>query len=167
MFNNHPDYKHAKKEADRILKENSIIDPPIIPIEIVENYGIDIAFVIFKDKNISGYFNFSEQKIYVNDEDPYNRQTFTIAHELGHHFLHTELFKKKPDKYKILTRAPLAATTDPIEKEANAFAAHLLVPRKMLDRYVEYGTVAALATIFAVSQEMIRNRLKSEYGYGY
>jgi Zn-dependent peptidase ImmA (M78 family) len=165
MFNNSPNYALAKSKAACVLVENAIIFPPISPIELAENYRIEIEFVVFKNKSISGFLDFATNKIYVNGEEPYNRNMFTIAHELGHHFLHRTYFEKDSEKYNVLLRAPLGSTKDPIEQEANAFAANLLVPKYLLDMYYEIATVEELADLFVVSQEVIRNRLKFEYGY--
>ena len=55
---------------------------------------------------------------------------------------------------------PVGEETDPIEKEANAFAADLLVPLNMLHLYRKYATEEDLAKLFAVSSEVIRYRLK-------
>lgn len=161
-----PNYADAKRTANRVLEDNSIISPPISPREIAENNGIEVEFVAFKQhKEISGFFDFDKNKIYVNSEEPYNRNTFTIAHELGHYFLHKSLFEKDPEKYKVLLRTPVAKTIDPLETEANTFAANLLVPKYMLDKYRKYATVEELAELFTVSQEVIRMRLRFEYYY--
>ena len=79
-------------------------------------------------------------------------------------FLHRERFEKKPSEYAVLLRRPMKAANSPLEKEANAFAAHLLVPRKLLDKYVGFASVDRLAEIFAVSKDVIRARLEYEYG---
>jgi len=64
----------------------------------------------------------------------------------------------------ILLRLPIGSNeTDPLEKEANCFAANLLVPKYLLDKYKDKD-VADLAKLFNVSKDVIRFRLKSEYG---
>jgi Zn-dependent peptidase ImmA (M78 family) len=98
----------------------------------------------------------------VNGEEFALRQTFTIAHELGHKILHEE-WAKSAD-YKILYRDQLLNDDDPHEKEANAFAAHLLVPRAMLDLYWDKLSLTELSKLFAVSVPVIKNRLSIEYG---
>ena len=77
--------------------------------------------------------------------------------------LHARLFANHPDEYKVLMRAPLGGVKDPLEQEANAFAANLLVPRQFLDRYYRIASSAELARLFIVSEEVIRYRLKLEY----
>ncbi|QOL19797.1 ImmA/IrrE family metallo-endopeptidase [Candidatus Bodocaedibacter vickermanii] len=161
-----PDYSASKKRASEILEEASIIQPPIITQKLCETYGIKVKFVIFTEDNISGMMDFKSNTIYVNDQEGYARNNFTIAHELGHYFLHKDYYLKHPNEYEILYRKPISsAQNSPIEKEANTFAAHLLVPKKFLDQYYEFASIQSLAKLFAVSEEVISYRLKNEYGF--
>jgi Zn-dependent peptidase ImmA (M78 family) len=156
-----PDYHKASTMARRVLRENNIVRPPVAPRELAEAYGLTVSVVSLSDlPNVAGFMDFTDSTIYVNGDDHYNRQTFTIAHELGHYLLHKPLFEAHPEKYKVLMRAPLGAEQDPIEKEANAFAADLLVPLDLLKLYGKYATEDDLARLFAVSNEVIRYRLK-------
>jgi Zn-dependent peptidase ImmA (M78 family) len=50
------------------------------------------------------------------------------------------------------------------EKEANAFAANLLIPRFMMDRYWESISQSGLSQLFAVSVPAIKARLSFLYG---
>ncbi len=160
----YPNYNRVKAMVDKVLEENSIAEPPIDPWEIAENNGIKVQRVTFgTHKEIAGFFDFEKNIIYVNSEESNNRQNFTVAHELGHHFLHRGLFEKDPKKYSVLLRAPMGAAVDPLEKEANAFAAHLLVPRKMLKKYASVAGIQDLARLFIVSPEVIRNRMSFEF----
>jgi Zn-dependent peptidase ImmA (M78 family) len=63
-----------------------------------------------------------------------------------------------------LLRDQSLTTKDPIEQEANAFAAHLLVPRAMLEKYRGLASIAELSELFAVSMPVIKNRLRFEFG---
>jgi uncharacterized protein DUF955 len=86
------------------------------------------------------------------------RQRFTIAHELGHHVLdHGPSF-----------RDPVAHFTmgysSPREREANRFAAELLMPDEAIEylmRTMKNATVAKLAERFGVSQVAMGYRLKN------
>jgi Zn-dependent peptidase ImmA (M78 family) len=160
-----PDYAGVLLKVSQVLKENSVFEPPVLPKELAENYGHSVIFAEFPDhaKDVMGFLDLDTSEIFVNSADPPNRQTFTIAHELGHALMHGEALKKHPDKYTVLYRKPLASEIDPIEQEANAFAANLLVPRNMLDKYHPLATVSELARLFIVSEEVIRYRLQFEY----
>lgn len=161
------DYEKAKKNAIGLLELFGIDTPPIDPAKIARNLGITVNFVEFAKENeqISGFYLAQENAIYINEHEYAPRMTFTIAHELGHQRLH-EQWAKTSD-YKILYRDEVfKKQKNPKEQEANAFAAHLLVPKFLLDRYRKIATVSELATLFAVSEPVIKYRLKNEYSFG-
>lgn len=140
-------------------------EPPINPVDIARNEGVGVKFVTFTGEyaGASGFFDPQENAIYVNKEEFPLRQTFTIAHELGHAKLHSEWVRS--DDYKIFWRdLNRNDRNDPHEKEANAFAANLLVPRPALNKYYRNLSVEMLSKIFAVSVPTIENRLSFEYG---
>lgn len=159
-----PDYPKAKREALGLLSQFGIEAPPVNPANIARELGLHVYFVRFsKDfNNISGFYDFEENAIYVNADEYALRQTFTIAHELGHSILHKEWVKS--GEYRMLLRDGDYEGDDFREKEANCFAANLLVPRFMLDRYYEGTTRAELSRLFAVSVPTIDWRLANEYG---
>jgi len=159
-----PNYRRVKLEASRLLNEFGIDSPPVDPVTIARGIGLKVVFVEFDrdHNNISGFYDPVENSIYVNSEEFALRQTFTIAHELGHKILHEE-WAKSAD-YKILYRDQLLNDDDPHEKEANSFAANLLVPRSMLDLYWDKLSLTELSKLFAVSVPVIKNRLSFEYG---
>jgi Zn-dependent peptidase ImmA (M78 family) len=158
------DYPRVKREARRLIEEFGITAPPVDPVRIAQGLGLTVFFVTFEPekRNVSGFFDCDEQAIFVNRDEYPLRQTFTIAHELGHKILHEEWAKSS--SYRVLLRDQGYDGDEPHEKEANAFAAHLLVPRFLLDQYWRRLNVEQLSTIFAVSEPMIRNRLSFEYG---
>ncbi len=93
--------------------------------------------------------------------DPFRRQRFTIAHEIGHHELgHTrDGACCRDDDY--------TPGSDPKEREANAFAAELLVPSKYLQlvmEHAQYQSIQDIADRFDVSGAVIEYRLK-DLGY--
>lgn len=160
-----PDYRKAKLEAEALLVSFGYDEPPVDPVKIAREKGVEVYFVQFdpEHSNISGFYDAEENAIYVNQQEIPLRQTFTVAHELGHKILHEEWAKSSD--YKILLRdSSLTDNDDPHEKEANSFAANLLVPRKMLDRYWKVATVEQLSQMFAVSVPVIKNRIAFEYG---
>lgn len=155
-MNMKPDYLKAKAYSKVILEESFITEPPVNPAIIANNYGIKIISALFEEKDAAGFLDFEEKAIYVLKTDPINRQIFTIAHELGHWFLHQD----KQEEVPALYRRPLGkADTDPIEKEANAFAANLLVPTEFLNKYKDDYSISELAKIFNVSVDVIGYRL--------
>ena len=62
---------------------------------------------------------------------------FTIAHELAHYILHTKETKLFVDK-QVLYRDGKSSTGEILqEREANAFAASLIMPGKLITEEVE------------------------------
>lgn len=161
-----PDYERAKKFALDVLEFSGIKSPPIDPVNIARTLGITVNFAKFEKQhdNISGFYLASENAIYVNENEYAPRMTFTVAHELGHQRLHKEWAESK--NYKILYRDQVFKDQrDPKEIEANVFAAHLLVPKFLLDKYRKIATISELSTLFAVSEPVIKIRLKNEYNF--
>jgi Zn-dependent peptidase ImmA (M78 family) len=150
----------AKAAAESFVRD--VPRPPVPIREIVEGKGVDVEFVRFGTlgRQIAGLTKFDENKIYVNAEDAFNRQTFTIAHEFGHWVLHKSLFLEDPDRYQVLLRTPKGRNTNPLEKEANCFAANILVPTRLLRPVKGIASKSELARMFAVSEETIEHRLK-------
>ncbi len=131
-------------------------------IFLIEEYDMETLEKKF-DQGISGAFlrnalideNGTEQNtIIVNEKDIPSRKRFTIAHELGHYFLHE-------DNKIISFRSERGLK----ETEANIFAAELLMPEHMLK--AEYKKLegenlpscSVLADLFDVSKSAMSVRL--------
>jgi Zn-dependent peptidase ImmA (M78 family) len=158
-----PDYRRAEREALRILYKSGIYEPPVNPVQIARSLGVSVHFVNFSEghKEVAGLYDPKSDAIFVNKEEAGVRQTFTIAHEIGHKVLHEEWAKS--EAYKVLWRDPTRQAKDRWEQEANAFAANLLMPRQMVDDYRGFP-LSFVAKIFAVSELAAGHRLKYLYG---
>lgn len=155
-----PRWDLAKRKADELSAPFSA--PPIPALEIAERQGVDVVFADFGESSdrVAGFCDFSAAKLYVNADDITQRQTFTIAHELGHWLLHRHIFEQDADKYQIFPRYQEVDRHNPFEKEANHFAANLLVPMRLL-KSVKDAPVSSLASAFAVSRSMMEFRLRN------
>lgn len=109
--------------------------------------------------------NMRDFTIYVPTTTSPQRDRFTIAHELGHLFLHFQMVQKAyPGAVMSATRWVDAA--DPVQQraewEANWFAAAFLMPagkfREELSKHVDLQVVA---TMFGVSTQAAAVRAKS------
>lgn len=101
----------------------------------------------------------SDYAIYLSPYTTLLRDNFTVAHELGHFFLHFILQDPQP-------AVPLKFTrygTDPAEWQANRFAASLLMPEILFrEKYVEFqGDSVFLAGFFEVSRSAVETRGES------
>ena len=158
--------KDAQAKADQVLAENLVTEPPVKVTEIARNYGLLVQEVDLGSfgSRVAGFIDPKQKIIYVNKEDKPQRQAFTVAHELAHWLMHESTLHSHPDKYAVLYRMPLGAPTeDLVEREANAFAAKLLVPKGMLEKYKDNADISTIASIFGVSDELIGYRLKHEF----
>lgn len=158
---NKPNFKQCKISADKLLKKYDYTMPPIDPERIAEEEGVDVIYADFEEpfnKSVSGFFDLKQNRIVINKDISDNRITFTIAHELAHHQMHQEYIKGA--NYKPMPRSNVYLDNKPKEEiEADQFAANLLVPLKMLKRYEKVASVSELASLFFVSEGVIRNRL--------
>lgn len=99
--------------------------------------------------------------------EPLFRQRFTQAHELGHYVLHRSLLGNgvNDDRmYRTLRDSALynRQIDDVHERQANSFAANVLMPEALIRRYLGwYGSVRDLAQAFNVSRQSMRWRLNN------
>ncbi len=155
-----PRWELAQNKAEELAQKYS--SPPIPIYEIAENNGLNVIFADFgkNAEKVAGVCDFVNSRMYVNRADSAQRQAFTMAHELGHWILHKEFFLREPDKYPVLPRFSEPDRDNIFEKEANKFAACLLVPAHLL-KPVAVTPVSLLANIFGVSRTMMEFRLKN------
>lgn len=135
-----------------------------VPIDrIIHDIGIPLSRKPMAD-NISGYIERQNGSyhIVVNANHAETRQRFTAAHELGHYIYHRDLLGEGVGD----DRAYRAEGTDrpnsnirPLhERQANSFAANVLMPRhRLID--VDGESTAELAARFAVSKQAMGIRL--------
>lgn len=156
-------WSEAQRRAD--LLTINYKSPPIPALEIAESRGIDVVFAAFNkfENDVSGFCDFVGAKLFVNNSETTARKNFTIAHELGHWELHRSLFLDDPNRYTVLPRFTKPDRDDPLEKEANHFAANLLVPKRLLLPVITAPT-SQLASIFGVSREMMEWRVRNVSG---
>ena len=121
---------------------------------------------------LAGFLFFAGRigRAFVSAADILPRRRFSAAHELGHFVLHrASMARFRYDTDKTLLEADAAA--DPMEAEANRFAAELLIPEEVLQARAkelkgEYPTCPRtvlayrLASELLVSREAMRYRLK-------
>jgi len=155
----------AKEKAYKVLADNYVTEPPVKVTDVARNYGLLAKEVDLGDfgYRVAGFIEPKQKIIYVNKADPPAKQAFTVAHELAHWIMHQKELISEPNKYAVLYRSPLGKTQeDPIEVQANAFAAHLLVPTEMLEKYKKDLSKHSIAKVFGVSDELVGYRIDHE-----
>ena len=96
--------------------------------------------------------------VIVNKNHPYNRQRFTVAHEVAHYILHRDLIGAGIND-DVMYRAD--GMTGPQETEANRLAADILMPWHLINSATASSqlTVEQLADMFKVSTVAMSIRL--------
>ncbi len=145
---------------------------PVDLKEIVRKLGGNLAITSLNYLNIEDD-EYSEAFITADVEKPFefrivvdesvhrNRQNFSIAHELGHLFLHLGYFldddKWRESKLKLASHYRKGYGPD--ELEANEFAAAFLMPKdEYLSKIYDGLEIEQIAEYFGVSVEAAINR---------
>ena len=140
-----------------------------VPVEsIAEHFlGYDLEITdegLFADPSFLGGISFETNTIFVNAsvEDHEGRYTFTIAHEIGHHVLHKDLYDELvADRSQILCREEKKKPL--LERQADRFAAALMMPRFVLSDEANQFSPKIPRTLGDALR--LANHLKSESGF--
>ncbi len=148
--------------SEEILNKLNSKNIPIQVEEIASKLQIKISRAPSKDFSGLLIRKDGHALIGINSGEASVRQRFTIAHELGHFFLHPrkDTFVDYRDNKKDTKRTS-------IEKHANMFAAALLMPRSLLEKdfriLIKKGfgedELTTLADKYEVSEDAVKFRL--------
>ena len=113
--------------------------------------------------------------ISLNSNHSITRHIFTIAHELGHYFRHQEYFETHNSLEEPLynqfskDRNQQDDTQKQMEKEANDFAAELLMPEMIVkEKWHKFdNSISKMARYFNVSEIAMAFRIKNTVGIDY
>jgi len=159
--------KQAAARAQALLDEYGIRDVPIDVHALANEKGARVVEEALDD-DTSGVLVIKNNQavIGVNKYHHHRRRRFTIAHELGHFLLHGNgpkvfvdtIFYRDADSTEGLYEEEIAA---------NAFAAELLMPERILRQYLDRQgidvldevAVKRLALKFDVSEQALTIRL--------
>lgn len=145
--------------AEKILKKTDQNEPPIELEKIAEKLNLKVGPADLGEE-VSGviFIKNKKGKIGYNPSDIRERIRFTIAHEIGHFVLHKEKMEMFIDKtYYALRDKNSSKGEYKMEREANAFAAALLMPRSLLIREIK-------ETNFDLAEEDSLNKLARKFG---
>lgn len=124
------------------------------PFEIAEQLKIHVLFHNLH-KEIRGYYKYDRRNKYIviNNNLDDRLKLFVCAHELGHACLHPRL--NTP-----FMRQNTLLSVDKIEREANRFAAELLIPDEDLFKSYDQMTIYDIASIHQVPVELVKLKYK-------
>lgn len=161
--------EEIEKSAMEILQKHGLFSLPIDPVTIANKAGIKVHNATFSDEGVSGMVARRGKNItmLVNQSDPPYRKRFSIAHELGHHFLHLtedgEIVTKKIDLFRVYFKPEDKGDEEKRrDVEANQFAAALLMPETFVKDFYEKKSLnlKQMAKKFNVSEEAMGIRLE-------
>lgn len=154
----------------------------VSPLKLAERYWGEIPVPVYRiceelglgpqfqplDDDMSGWIERRADGSYgivVNELHAHVRRRFTAAHELGHYIYHRDLLGAGTGDTRAYrtdgTRFANGAIRPIHERQANSFAANLLMPLASINTLKGNGvnTVMALADSLEVSQDTMRIRL--------
>jgi Zn-dependent peptidase ImmA (M78 family) len=152
--------------VEGILNGCAVKAPPV-PVEaIIRRQGINIARKSLDD-DTSGFVYVDSRTnstvIGLNVSHSKTRQRFTLAHELGHFLMHKtsggHLHVDEKDFFVRFRDKHSGDGSDQQEREANAFAAELLMPTTFLERDIKH-----LKDGVSISDEKAIRSMANRYG---
>lgn len=172
-------FSYIEDRAEKLLNEFNLYFAPVDVFKCGDLLGIDVRSEAL-DPEIAGVLIKKDGASHIrfNSADSLTRQRFTVAHEIGHYLLHSQpnsLFIDKTEK--VMYRNNQSSTGEILkEREANAFAAALLMPSQLIHELTNLLTavehenyVDVLAKKFNVSEFAMGIRLSNmgllEYGH--
>lgn len=162
MINNfyRENIERIRKITQEILSSSKQKSAPVNLQSILNLYDLSVEKIPFPPDlmskmnigHISGLMDFDNSVLFLNDEDSYTRQRFTIAHEIGHVVLKHP--KTIPGKH----------SESRFEKDANTFAAELIMPYDWLriDLSLPSANFKNIARKYLVSSKALEVRISSE-----
>jgi Zn-dependent peptidase ImmA (M78 family) len=154
--------KHIRTLVSHLLKEHRVRSAPVDMSDLAREMGVEVQ-EFPAENELSGFLYRDRSRnvavIGVNAIHAPTRRNFTIAHELGHFLLHEFDDVHVDRQFKVWLRSDVSSHgTDNEEKEANLFAAELLMPANFIARDVdEIGTIDLM-------DEGILRELAEKYG---
>lgn len=153
-----------------LREQQAIIDKftksaPVKVVSLAHELGLKVYTSLSLGSNVSGMIRKDDKRggdsgyaVFVNATHAPVRQRFTIAHEIAHYILHKSYIGDG-----IVEDALLRADgfTNALERQANAMAADILMPRRLIKEAQSEGinSISSLAVRFDVSRDAMSVRV--------
>jgi hypothetical protein len=132
-----------------------------VPVEAIAEDLCGLVVEQADGLDVSGLLIPAERRIFLNAAESPQRRRFTLAHELGHWVCQC-LEGATASRYCRAEEVGLDVSSKALEREANVFAAELLMPENgVRDRWSRAASTDELARWFGVSAEAMSWRLYS------
>ena len=156
-------------KAKEILTQHGLYSLPIDPVVLANKFDITVHNAEFVDDSWAASISKrgSSTSIFVEQSDALSRKRFSVAHELGHYFLHLpengEFADKQADMFRGRSSNRSVSNEERYrEVDANRFAAALLMPSELVRKqWEEEPNVSRMAKTFKVSKEAMGYRLEA------
>ncbi len=135
--------------------------------DLIDNHETNNPFIIAREMNIHviehdlhediyGFYRYVRRNkfIFINSNLADHKKLFTCGHELGHSILH-------PDVNTPFMKSNTFFSVDKIEREANQFAAELLIPD---ESFAEVNNMYELASLHGVPVDLVELKLFCKEG---
>lgn len=154
------DTRQAEIDLHSRLAAAGLLTIPLNVQAVAEYLGLEVVEEPMDD-DLSGYL---ERRggtwvVGVNAFHHINRKRFTIAHEIAHFMLHSSRQASFHDR----TFSRRASDPSPMEREADRFAAELIMPAHMVRGLIASGitSLSVLAERFRVSALAMKYRVQN------
>jgi len=160
-------FDFARRMARQYLRKYRVSAPPVAVELILFDEGVWVEKVGYPDETAGeSWWEEGVAHIAVNRTHPRARQRFTLAHEFGHVALrHHEHPQQDLSFLSRRLREPEGIAwepADPMEVEANQFAAELLMPGALFRKdWQRYRSPRRLAARYEVSEEAAAWRMRA------
>jgi Zn-dependent peptidase ImmA (M78 family) len=166
-------YSYIEQKAEEVLRENDFFYIGFDVKKFAKKLKIEVMPKELDDDVAGLFVRIDGRPIISYNQNQRNkpRERFTIAHELGHFFLHSNKNVFVDKNPKVMFRNNASSTGEQLqEKEANHFAAALLMPKKLIKTEIDniqnntLNPIEYLASKFKVSEQAMTFRL-ANLGY--
>ncbi len=158
--------KIRKKAQEIALKFNPEGMTPF-PFEKLQEQIEDLdIYIVDLEEGVSGVISFdkdaNEFSVFVHEDDPEPKRNFTIAHELGHYYLHASEVKRQEVLVDYSQKKDPTSGPSKMDQEADLFASELLIPEQLAFKaWSDLNDIGACAEVFNVPIGRMVRRLSN------
>ena len=155
--------------ATNTLHQHGLHSIPVDLIALANRLGIKVNNAKFSELNLAALLSKRGSNVWILLDEACHphRKRFSIAHELGHYFLHLqsdgEMIDRDTNFFRVNEYGSDETAQEGLKEiEANQFAAALLMPGRLIRQsWQDSFSISELARLFQVSEEAMGYRIAS------